>query len=80
MHQQTLSSFAQVITCYFFYHIFIAFQIEMEKLLVKQASCQEIFWILNKISLKFVPKGLIDNIPTLIQIIALHRPVTKPLS
>ena len=30
-------------------------------------------WILIKISLEFVPKGLIDNIPALVQIQAWHR-------
>ena len=33
-----------------------------------------------KISLKFVPKGPINNIPTLVQIMAWHRPGNKPLS
>ena len=33
-----------------------------------------------KISLKFVPKGPINNIPALVQIMAWHRPVDKPLS
>ena len=33
-----------------------------------------------KISLKFVPKGRINNIPTLVQIMAWHRPGDKPLS
>ena len=32
------------------------------------------------ISLKFVPKGLINNIPTLVQIMAWRRPGDKPLS
>ena len=32
------------------------------------------------ISLKFVPKGLINNIPALVQIMAWRRPVDKPLS
>ena len=36
--------------------------------------------ILIKISLKFVPKGPIINIPALVQIIAWHRPGDKPLS
>ena len=36
--------------------------------------------ISNKISLKFVPKGSINNIPTLVQIIAWRRPGKKPLS
>ena len=36
--------------------------------------------ILIKISLKFVPKGPINNIPALIQIMAWHRLGDKPLS
>ena len=36
--------------------------------------------ILIKISLKFVPKGPINNIPALVQIMAWHRPGDKPLS
>ena len=37
-------------------------------------------WILINISLKFVPKGLINNIPPLVQIMAWRRPGDKPLS
>ena len=37
-------------------------------------------WISIKISLKFVFKGLINNIPALAQIIAWRRPGDKPLS
>ena len=37
-------------------------------------------WFLNKISLKFVPKGPINNIPALVQIMAWRRPGDKPLS
>ena len=37
-------------------------------------------WITIKISLKFVPKGSIDNIPALVQIMAWHRPGYKPLN
>ena len=33
-----------------------------------------------KISPKFVPKGPINNIPALVQIMAWHRPGDKPLS
>ena len=33
-----------------------------------------------KISLQFVPKGPIDNIPALVQIMAWHQPGNKPLS
>ena len=36
--------------------------------------------ILIKISLKFVPKGPINNNPTLVQIMAWRRPGDKPLS
>ena len=36
-------------------------------------------WILIKISLKFVPKGPINNIPAL-EIIAWHRPGNKPVA
>ena len=36
--------------------------------------------ILIKISLMFVPKDSIDNIPTLVQIMAWRRPGDKPLS
>ena len=37
-------------------------------------------WISLKISLKFVPKVRINNIPTLVQIMAWRRPGDKPLS
>ena len=37
-------------------------------------------WIPIKISLKFVPKGPINNIPAMVQIIAWRRPGDKPLS
>ena len=37
-------------------------------------------WILIKISIKFVPKGPINNIPTLVQIMAWCRPGDKPLA
>ena len=37
-------------------------------------------WISKKISLKFVLKGLINNIPELVQIMAWCRPGDKPLS
>ena len=36
-------------------------------------------WILIKISLKFVPKGLIDNKPALVQVMAWRRTGDKPL-
>ena len=37
-------------------------------------------WILTKISLKFVPKGPINKIPALVQVMAWCRPGNKPLS
>ena len=37
-------------------------------------------WISIEISLKFVPKGLINNNPSLVQIMAWRRPGDKPLS
>ena len=37
-------------------------------------------WILVEISLTFVPKGSIKNIPSLVQIMAWRRPGDKPLS
>ena len=37
-------------------------------------------WMLVKISLKFVAKGPINNIPALVQIMAWRRPGDKPLS
>ena len=40
----------------------------------------EKFCILMKISLKFVPKGPIDNNPALVQIMAWRRIGVKPLS
>ena len=38
------------------------------------------FWIAIKISLEFVPKGPINNIPALVYIMAWRRPGDKPLS
>ena len=40
----------------------------------KCISLDESTWILIKISLKFVPKGPINNIPALVQKRARHRP------
>ena len=37
-------------------------------------------WISIKISLKYVSKGPINNIPALVQIMACHQPGNKPLS
>ena len=36
-------------------------------------------WISINISLKFVPRGPINNIPTLVQVMAWHQPGDKPL-
>ena len=41
---------------------------------------KENVWIPTKISLKFVPKGPINNITALVQIMAWRRPGDKPLS
>ena len=46
----------------------------------KSIFLNENVWILIKISLKFVPKGLINNIPALIQLMAWRRLGEKPLS
>ena len=40
----------------------------------------ENIWISIEISLKFVPKGAINNIPALVQIVAWCQPGHKPLS
>ena len=37
-------------------------------------------WVLNEISLKYVPYGLINNMSVLVQILALRRTSDKPLS
>ena len=37
-------------------------------------------WVSNKISLKFAPKGPIDNIPALFQMMAWCQSGAKPLS
>ena len=46
----------------------------------KRIFLNENIWIPIKISLKFVPKGQINNIPTLVQIMAWRHPGDKPLS
>ena len=46
----------------------------------KRIYFNENVWISIKISLKFVPKGPINNIPALVQIMAWHRSGDKPLS
>ena len=46
----------------------------------KRIFLNENVWSLLQISLKFVPKVPINNIPALVQIMACHRPGDKPLS
>ena len=46
----------------------------------KYIFLNENVWIPIRISLKFVPKGPINNIPALVQIMAWRRPGDKPLS
>ena len=46
----------------------------------KRIFFNENVWISIKISLTFVPKGPIHNIPALVQIMAWRRPGDKPLS
>ena len=46
----------------------------------KYIFLNENVWISLKISLKFVPKGPINNIPALVKIMAWRRPGDKPLS
>ena len=46
----------------------------------KRICFNENVWISIKISLKFVPKGPINNIPALVQIMAWRRSGDKPLS
>ena len=46
----------------------------------KRIFFNENVWISIKISLKFVPKGPISNIPALVQIMAWRRSGDKPLS
>ena len=48
--------------------------------IIKCIFWNENVWISIKISLKFVPKGLINNIPALVQIMAWRRLGDKPLS
>ena len=47
---------------------------------LKRIFVNENMRISIKISLKFVPKGPINNIPALVQIMAWRRPGDKPLS
>ena len=46
----------------------------------KYISSNENFWILNKISLKYLTWGLIDNMAALLQTMAWCRTGNKPLS
>ena len=48
--------------------------------ILKCIFLNENVWISIRISLKFVPKGPINNIPALVQITAWRRPGDKPLS
>ena len=48
--------------------------------ILKWIFLNENIWISIKISLKFVPRGSINNIPALVRIMAWHRPGNKPLS
>ena len=48
--------------------------------ILKCIFLNENIWISIKISLKFVPKGPINNIPPLVRIMAWHRSGDKPLS
>ena len=47
---------------------------------IKCIFFKENFWILNKISLKYAPQGLIDNMAALVQIMAWRWRGDKPLS
>ena len=48
--------------------------------ILKWIFLNEDLWILIEISLKFVSRGPINNIPALVQIMAWRRPGDKPLS
>ena len=48
--------------------------------ILKWIFFNENVWISIEISLKFAPKGQINNIPALVQIMAWRRPGDKPLS
>ena len=47
---------------------------------LKSIFLHENVWISIKMSLKFVPRGPVNNIPALVQIMAWRRPGDKPLS
>ena len=46
----------------------------------KRSCLNENIWISIDISLKFIPKGQIKNMPVLVKIMAWRRPGDKPLS
>ena len=48
--------------------------------ILKCIFLNENLWISINISLKFVPRGPINNIPTLVRVMAWRRPGDKPLS
>ena len=48
--------------------------------IIQRIFLNDNIWIPIKISLKFVPKGSINNIPALVQIMGWRRPGDKPLS
>ena len=48
--------------------------------ILKCIFLNENIWILTKISVNYVPYGLIDNMAALVQIVAWRRPGDKPLS
>ena len=50
------------------------------QMIFKCISLNENIWISNRISLKFVPKSQINDIPALVQIMAWRLPGNKPLS
>ena len=61
-------------------HIGICISDIMADDIFKCIFLNESVWSPIKISLKFVPKGRINNIQTLVKIMAWRRPVDKPLS
>ena len=48
--------------------------------IIKYTFLNENVWVSIKISLEFIPKGPVNNILVLVQIMAWHRPGAKPLS
>ena len=47
---------------------------------ILQTTFSNAFSLMKMFSLKFVPKGTINKIPVLVQIMAWRRPSDKPLS